>query len=218
RCRRYSSRSAWSGIAVSSGRTGERPSRAACSRRKIPAGVLDHIGNGYWLTSKAPSPVAFPPLGAAKAPWRCCAVLAHLVGMPSKFPVDVKFLTTAAATFALIVVVVAVLNLFAGLPAASVAASVLGAVAVKLFDKLDYNPSFAVEFGAPKISAPWLYSAVAASFIVYGSSVGADVASALLNRVLVPAQVCTLWPLVGVSALDWGGLVLAGWVVGRLFP
>jgi hypothetical protein len=135
-----------------------------------------------------------------------------------KLSVDVKFLTTAAATFVLIVAAVAALNALAGTAPASVGAAVLGAIAIKLFDKLDYNPSFSLELGAPRISVPWTYSAIASVFIVYGCSVIGDIVVSMLKRTDPAAYPCRLWEFTTIGALDWGGFLLAGWLVGRLFP
>ena len=134
-----------------------------------------------------------------------------------KISIDLKFLTTAAATFILIVSAVIILNALAGIAPASAGAAVLGAIAIKLFDKLDYAPSFDIEFGAPKVSAPWIYSALAAVFIVYGCTLGGDIALSLFKRLAPSGYSCKLWPIVGISILDWGGFLVAGWLIGRLF-
>lgn len=135
-----------------------------------------------------------------------------------KLSLDIRFLTTAGATFIVAVAAVALVNAVAGTTAAAAGAAVLGVITTKLFDRLDYTPSFNLEFGAPKISAPWIYSAVAAVFIVHGCTVAAEIAGSAFQRMDPGGFPCRFWPLLTVAALDWGGFILAGWVVGRIFP
>jgi len=134
-----------------------------------------------------------------------------------KLSLDPKFLTTSITTFVVLVGAVVLLNKIAGPAAASVAGTVIGAVAIKLFDKLDYNPTFDIQFGAPRISAPWLYSAVAAVFILYGCDLPSHFARSLFQRFAGGDFECRVTFWLTVVALDWGGYLLGGWIIGRLF-
>jgi hypothetical protein len=91
-------------------------------------------------------------------------------------------------------------------------------IAVKLFEKLDYKPSFSVELGAQKISAPWIYSCIAAIFTLSGCEVLARIARGLLDRLGHSVESCSWWAFFSVACLIWGGYIVAGWSLGRLFP
>ena len=135
-----------------------------------------------------------------------------------KLSVDSKFLLTAAATFLVLVVIVAIVNRIAGTPAATVVGAVAGAVAVKLFDKLDYAPDREIEFGARLISVPWRYGAIASMLILRGASIGAELAGNLIGLSTSKPDSCTALAITTVSLLDWLGYALGGWIIGRLFP
>lgn len=135
-----------------------------------------------------------------------------------KLQLDLRFLTTAAATFVIIVVAVALLSTLVSTAAATAGAAVLAGIAIKLFDKLDYSPSLNVELGGPRISVSWLCSAMAAIFVVYGSTVVADIAASSLERADPAIYPCALWQVLPVAVLDWAGFVVAGWLLGRIFP
>jgi hypothetical protein len=134
-----------------------------------------------------------------------------------RVPLDGKFLATALLTLLVLVPVIILLSKFVGPEAATVAGTVIGAVAVKLFDKLDYEPTFNLELGAPNITAPWFLAATASVFLLYGCDISARVAIGLFERFSTPLWVCTWWALLTLVLLDWGGYALAGWTIGRLF-
>ncbi len=132
-----------------------------------------------------------------------------------KLPVDPKFLSTAGVTFLLLLVVILAVHAVAGPAAAGAAGAVVGAVAVKFFDKLDYTPT--LELGAPRISAPWLYSIAAGVFLLYGCTALVDIAFNAFRRFNPDGYTCTVSTWVVLIPLDWGGFLLGGWIIGRLF-
>jgi hypothetical protein len=134
-----------------------------------------------------------------------------------KIQVDGKFLATSFITMVLLVVVVIGVNAFAGLPAATVAAAVIGAVAVKLFDKVEYHPSGEVAFGSPLVSVSWIYAAVASILMLSGTDLGWHVLFSFVDKSSA-ANFCRTSVLVPAIFLDWGGFILGGWLIGRLFP
>ena len=88
---------------------------------------------------------------------------------------------------------------------------------MKLFDKLDFHPSEEIQFGAPLISVPWLYSALASVLILYGTRLGADIFADLLGPT-VKSGACGALIVLAMMALDWGGFAVGGWLIGRIFP
>jgi hypothetical protein len=135
-----------------------------------------------------------------------------------KLSLDGKFVTTAAITLIVSVGVVVLVNGIAGQGAATAAGTIIGTVVVKLFDKLDYKPSFSVELGTPRISPHWIYSCVAAIFLLNGCTVLARIVSGVLARFGYRFESCSWWAILVVATLIWGGYIVAGWTVGRLFP
>jgi len=136
-----------------------------------------------------------------------------------KLAYDSKFLGTSLVVLAVLLVVVLTVNFFMGAGAATVAGAICGAIAVKLFDKLDFHPTDEIRFGAPLVSAPWIYAATASIWILYGSvNLVVDVTRAIwpLNDSAGPCMPATV--LVGASFVGWFMFVAAGWVIGRLFP
>jgi len=135
-----------------------------------------------------------------------------------KLPVDVKFLVTAVVMIILTVATIAFLNPILGTGPAAAGATVIGLLTIKLLDKLDYNPSLSLDLGVPKLSVAWIYSALAAVFMVSGSDVVVRIVGSILKPINSAAYPCTGWQIVPLVLLDWGGLILAGWIIGHLFP
>jgi hypothetical protein len=133
-----------------------------------------------------------------------------------KLSVDARFLTTALITFSILVVAVVAVTALAGVPAAMVVAAAIGTVAVKLFDKLDYSPTFTFEAGAPHISAPWIYSVIAGILVLWGCDFFVDALQAGVQRVN-GLSYCSPLYVASTVPLDWGGYIVAGWLLGKLF-
>jgi hypothetical protein len=135
-----------------------------------------------------------------------------------KLSLDLKFLLTAALTFLVTVTIATVVYYVAGPGAATVAGTVMGGIAVKLFDKLDYSPTFDIEFTGARVSSSWLYSLLAAVLILSSSDFlfeAGKIAIAVLSK---PVETCgpLFWAV--LIPLDWAGFAISGWVIGKLFP
>jgi hypothetical protein len=132
-----------------------------------------------------------------------------------KTVLDLRFILTALITFFSLILIVVIVHAIAGLPAASVAGSVLGALAWKFFDQLDYVPT--VELGTASRSVlPLVYSAVASVCILSGALVFLNMAVAVF-KLAYGDSICHVSRFVVTIALDWGGVVLGGWLIGRMF-
>jgi hypothetical protein len=134
-----------------------------------------------------------------------------------KLSFDPKFLGTALLISLVLLIVVSIVNALAGTAAATVVGGLLAALSVKLFDKLDFHPSEEIQFGAPLISVPWLYSALASALMLYGTRLGADIFADLVSPT-VKSGTCGASIVVGLIAVDWGGFAVGGWLIGRIFP
>jgi hypothetical protein len=135
-----------------------------------------------------------------------------------KLAIDSKFIGTVLVVLAVLLAVVLIVNALFGTGAATVAGAVSGALAVKLFDKLDYHPSEEIHFGAPLISVPWLYAAIASTAILYGSvNLFLDVFFALWP-IFKPDNTCNQTVLFVGAVSGWTMFAVSGWVIGRLFP
>lgn len=134
-----------------------------------------------------------------------------------KISLDPKFLVTAVITFIILVVVIVLVNKFAGSAVASVAGTVMGGIALKLFDRLDYSPTIHYEVKSSSISISQVYSALVAIFIVYGSTVFYDISKNIFRASYGENYICRPEALILLVIFDWGGVAFAGWLIGRIF-
>lgn len=117
----------------------------------------------------------------------------------------------------LVATVAAIAHALFGVAAATVVGGLLTALVVKLFDKIEFHPAEEIRFGAPLISVPWIYSALASVLILYGSRIGVDLARYFLGPAEGQLKCSNAYIAVGMAA-DWGMVVVGGWIIGRLFP
>lgn len=134
-----------------------------------------------------------------------------------KLAVDPKFLGSTLLICAVLLAVVAAVNYAAGSAAATIVGVLLAAVSVKLFDKLDFSPSEEIVFGAPLLSLPWIYSAAVSVLVLYGTRIGIDIARDIAPPIS-KGQPCSTALVGSLIGLDWGGFVVGGWLIGRVFP
>ena len=135
-----------------------------------------------------------------------------------KLPVDSKFLWTTSIILIVIALTVTLVNAIFGTTSATVTGGILGMVAIKLFDELDFEPSFTFEFGVPVISTPWMYSMIASVFILNGCTIGFDLFCSIWHRLDPSGYPCNIWLFAIAILLDWGSFIIGGYMIGRLFP
>ena len=134
-----------------------------------------------------------------------------------RFQVDKKFLGTWVIALLVMLVVVTLALAVAGVPAATVVAVAMGLLMTKTFDRLEYVPHDVVRINTSIASPSWLFGALVSTLILYGSQMGLH----LWVEAWGPSLDNDTCPPVTMFApgllLDWGGYVLAGWLIARLF-
>jgi hypothetical protein len=131
-----------------------------------------------------------------------------------KVPIDQKFLASTTITLFVLLLVVVILNMLAGTAVAITVGSVLGGIAVKLSDKLDYSPTSHFEI---RSESSYILSSLSGIFILYGCTIFAKMwkdiclitygEDYIFNSVVI---------LIGI-VFDWGGFIIGGWLIGRIF-
>lgn len=81
-----------------------------------------------------------------------------------RLPIDSKFVATALLGLLPLLIIMIVVARFLDPAAATVVGAVIGGVAVKVFEKLDYTPTFSFEVGVSRSVVSWFYGAIANVF------------------------------------------------------
>ena len=130
-----------------------------------------------------------------------------------KIPLDLKFLATATITFFIILLVVHILNKLAGTPVATVAGGILGMIAIRFFDKLDYSPTSKLE-----IQSESLHPVISGIFILYGCTIFVKIWKGVFMMIYGDDYLCNLFFIPIGLIFDFGGFIVGGWLIGRIFP
>ncbi|MGA3287620.1 MAG: hypothetical protein ABSD46_09350 [Bacteroidota bacterium] len=133
-----------------------------------------------------------------------------------KISIDLKFLATAIISLAIIIASITLLNYLFGPTVASVVGTILGVVALRAFDKLDYTPT--VKLQTPAYNSDLFLSIVISIFIMLGLLRLLDASVDYAKLIYGSNYYCNWAPFILLVIFDWCLYIIAGILIGRIYP
>ena len=128
---------------------------------------------------------------------------------------DTKFIATTIITVVILIVVVVLISTFVGSAAATVAGTVLGGILLKIFDKLDYTPTTHIEIGS---QTSQIMSTISGIFILFGCTIFAKFSRDIFQLIYGNNYIFKPLSILIILIMNLGGLILAGWLIGQIYP
>lgn len=87
---------------------------------------------------------------------------------------------------------------------------------MKKFDKIDYNPTIALK--TPRLPDGFFMSLIVSVFVFIGPISIAKSLIGYVNLIQGTDFICSIYYIISLVILDWGSFIVAGFMIGKLYP